>query len=438
MRTLANGRGDRGTRAGWRAASWWWEGATLVVAVAACLFGTAAQGDVITAPPASGYPFVAASCALLPLRHGRPLAAVAVTTGCGVLAPPMGFDFNPLLLVPVMVAVHAFALHREPRAVSAAIAVSVGAMAASSLMWATSSWEEAGTASTIAFPLLAGAFGNAARNRRALLAAERERARRAELGRENEARRRVVEERMRIARELHDVVAHHMTLVHAQAAVAALYFDSRPEVARESLGQLTENTSDALDELRATVGLLRQSGDPDTPLDPTPGLADLPALVASFQRAGLTVAVHGEGSDRSLPPGLDLTAYRIVQEALTNVAKHAGTGAARVDLGYHRDRLTVSVTDEGRRRDAAPDRAPGHGLIGMRERATAVGGRLSAGPRPEGGYLVSAELPLPPPRHTPAAGGASAGAEAAADSEADADDNADADENEASGTRTPP
>ncbi len=408
MRASAGIRDGGRARAWWREGSWWREGATLVVALAACLFGTAAQGDEITAPPASAYPFVAVSCAVLPLRHRRPLAAVAVTTGCGVLAPPLGYDVNPLLMVPVMVAVHAFARHREPRAVSAAIAVSVIAMAASSLVWASTSWEEAGTASTIVFPLLAGAFGNAARNRRALLAAVRERARRAEQSRESEARRRVVEERMRIARELHDAVAHHMTLVHAQAAVAALYFDSRPEVARESLGQLTENTSDALDELRATVGLLRQSGDPDTPLDPTPGLAALPALVESFQRAGLQVSVHTEGRDRSLPPGVDLTAYRIVQEALTNVTKHAATGTARVDLGYHHDRLTVAVTDEGGPSGPGPDRAPGYGLIGMRERATAVGGQLSAGPRPEGGYRVTAELPLPPPRDAARTGPAGA------------------------------
>jgi signal transduction histidine kinase len=262
-------------------------------------------------------------------------------------------------------------------------------------------------------------LGHSAQNRRAYLAAMEERALRAEESRESEARRRVAEERVRIARELHDLVAHQITLANAQATVAAHLFDTRPEQTRRSLRELVETTSDALDELRATVGLLRQSGDAAAPAEPAPGLSRLPGLLESFRRAGLEVTVHQEGTARPLPPGVDLTAYRILQEALTNVTKHAGTRNARVALAWNRDRVTLTVADDGRgARTAASasasttftaptaaagsgasavgDRPPGYGLIGMRERATAVGGLLSAGRRPEGGFLVSVQLPLPP------------------------------------------
>ncbi|CAM5314636.1 hypothetical protein SALBM311S_08857 [Streptomyces alboniger] len=204
-----------------------------------------------------------------------------------------------------------------------------------------------------------------------------------------------------------------ITLANAQATVAAHLFDTRPEQTRKSLQELVETTSNALDELRATVGLLRQSGDTASPAEPAPGLSRLPTLLESFRRAGLEVSVRQEGTARPLPPGVDLTAFRIVQEALTNVTKHARTGSAWVRLVWNRDRVTITVADDGGGvrtastaatgpgASTAGDRPPGYGLIGMRERATAVGGSLSAGRRPEGGFLVSAQLPLPPAKDAP-------------------------------------
>lgn len=258
---------------------------------------------------------------------------------------------------------------------------------------------------------MAGLLGQSVRHRRAYLAAAEERARRAEETRESEARRRVDEERLRIARELHDLVAHQITLANAQAQVAVHVLDTRPEQTRKSLRELVETTGHALDELRATVGLLRQADDRERtadaggPDEPAPGLARLPTLLESFRRAGLVVTARQEGPARPLAPGLDLTVYRIVQEALTNVTKHAGSGAARVGLDWHPGRLVLTVADDGprggpggRRLPVVPERPPGYGLIGMRERAAAVGGRLDAGRRPEGGFLVRAELPLPPHR----------------------------------------
>ncbi|MFF5091492.1 sensor histidine kinase, partial [Streptomyces niveus] len=382
--------------------AWWREGAVTATAFALCLLGGVVQvDDTLTAPPAAAYVIAVVSCAVLPLRHRAPLAALAATTASGVLVAPLGLLLSPLIVAPALITAYSYALtaRTERRAAGAVVGTSVVLLVASTPLFGGVSWQDASRMGSVAaFPLMAGVLGHSVRNRRAYLAAVEERARRAEESRDGEARRRVAEERVRIARELHDLVAHQITLANAQATVAAHLFDIRPEQTRKSLGELVETTGHALDELRSTVGLLRQSGDTAGPAEPAPGLSRLPALLASFRGAGLEVSVEQEGTARPLAPGVDLTAYRIVQEALTNVTKHAATGTARVLLAWSRDRVTVTVADDGEGAVAVPGRPPGYGLIGMRERATAAGGQLSAGRRPEGGFLVSAELPLPPVR----------------------------------------
>ena len=204
---------------------------------------------------------------------------------------------------------------------------------------------------------------------------------------------------MRIARELHDVVAHHLALANAQAGTAAHLAHTHPEQMRRILSELSGTTSSALREMKATVGLLRQTDDPDLPLAPSPGLGQLADLTGSFETAGLSVEVFVEGMPRPLSPGVDLTAYRIVQEALTNVTKHAAAGAARVRLRYAVDHLTLTVTDDGTATavaSASASASQGFGLIGMRERARSVGGALDAGHRVEGGFEVTTRLPLYP------------------------------------------
>jgi signal transduction histidine kinase len=411
---MSTGGGGMRPRGRWRR-----EGAITAIAFAVCLLGGALRVDdkILSWPTAAAYFVAVASCAVLPARHRSPMAVMAATTLLGVLAPPLGLLLSPLILAPALITAYTLAVRAELRTAGAALSAAATLLVASNLVFefGTLSWQDASRLAVVAtFPLVAGVLGHSTRNRRAYLAAVEERARRAEKSRESEARRRVAEERVRIARELHDLVAHQITLANAQAAVAAHLFDTHPEQTRRSLADLVETTGGALDDLRATVGLLRQSGDAPAPAEPAPGLSRLPTLLASFRRAGLEVSVHQEGTPRPLPPGVDLTAYRIVQEALTNVTKHAGTGTARVRLAWNRDRVTITVADDGAsaRTDdragartapdapAAPDRQPGYGLIGMRERATAVGGRLSAGRRPEGGFLVSSELPLPPARDT--------------------------------------
>ncbi|MFF1299126.1 MULTISPECIES: sensor histidine kinase [unclassified Streptomyces] len=392
---------------------WWREAAVTAAAFVLCLFGGVVQedGSTLSPPSAAAYLIAVVSCAALPVRHRMPLAAMVVTTACGVLGPVLGLLLSPLIVAPAVITAYSYALtvRNERRAAGAVLLISAALLVASTPLFGALSWKDASRVGAVAaFPLVAGVLGHSVRNRRAYLAAVEERARRAEESRDSEARQRVAEERVRIARELHDLVAHQITLANAQATVAAHLFDTRPEQTRTSLRELVETTGHALDELRATVGLLRQSGDAATPAEPAPGLSRLPTLLESFRRAGLEVTVHQEGTARPLPPGVDLTAYRIVQEALTNVTKHAGTGSARVRLAFGRDRVTITVADDGGGARTAPtapagprasavvDRPPGYGLIGMRERATAVGGQLSAGRRPEGGFLVSTQLPLPP------------------------------------------
>ncbi|MFB7600653.1 sensor histidine kinase [Streptomyces sp. NPDC056160] len=243
---------------------------------------------------------------------------------------------------------------------------------------------------------MAAAGGDAVRSRRAFVRAIRERAERAERTREEEARRRVVEERLRIARDLHDVVAHHIALVNVQAGVAAHVMDKRPDQAKEALAHVREAGRSALDELRATVGLLRQSDDPEAPTEPAPGLDRLDDLVGTFRNAGLHVEVARADGGTALPAAVDLAAFRIVQEALTNVQKHAG-GRARAEVSVVRvgPNLEVTVLDDGAGADDVPHvGGGGHGLLGMRERVTAVRGTLTTGPRYGGGFRVHAILPV--------------------------------------------
>ncbi|NUT90981.1 MAG: sensor histidine kinase, partial [Saccharothrix sp.] len=211
--------------------------------------------------------------------------------------------------------------------------------------------------------------------------------------REEEARHRVAEERLRIARELHDVVAHHMALANAQAGTAAYLARARPDQAQRILTELTGTTSAALRELKATVGLLRQPGDGDSPPEPAPGLARLPELITAFASSGLDVRVTVEGTRRPLPPSVDLTAYRVVQEALTNVTKHAATDTAQVRLSYGDVLLTVVVLNTG----VLAPMGSGFGILGMRERVHAAGGDFQAGPDTGGGFTVTATLPTGAP-----------------------------------------
>ncbi|MBV6699063.1 sensor histidine kinase [Kitasatospora aureofaciens] len=334
--------------------------------------------------------------------HRRyPRAVVAVTLVCSLLLTLTAPRLTPALATPLLCALYFLAVRTDRTTALRASVLTAVILTATSLLADTGGHigERLGV---LAWALLPGAIGDSIRNRRAHLAAIEERAERAERTREEEARRRVADERIRIARDLHDVVAHHIALANAQAGIALHLMDSHPAQAREVLSHITDATGSALQELRATVGLLRRAEDP-APLEPTPGLDRLPDLISAFERAGLPVRLAVEGEARPLSPGVDLTAYRIVQESLTNVAKHARGADAEVTIGYSESRVAVTVANggptptAGRRPVLLPSQVSGEGgfgLIGMRERAGAVGGRLAADHRPGGGFLVTAELPL--------------------------------------------
>jgi signal transduction histidine kinase len=237
------------------------------------------------------------------------------------------------------------------------------------------------------------------RNRRARWAELNTRAERLERERVAEARRAVTEERLRIARELHDVVAHSMSVIAVQSAVGHHVMDSQPGAAKHALAAIEATSRSALTEMRRLLGVLRQDGEPAGSLVPAPGLADLTPLVAQVQEAGLNVWVQVDGERGQVPPGVDLSAYRIIQEALTNVIKHAGRATAHVQVSYRPGAVRLDITDDGA--GGRPAIAPGtpfstgHGIIGMRERVAVFGGEFAAGPRPEGGFRVFACLPIP-------------------------------------------
>ncbi|MDH2430742.1 sensor histidine kinase [Sphaerisporangium sp. TRM90804] len=232
----------------------------------------------------------------------------------------------------------------------------------------------------------AGALRGRGEALRSLARAER-------LGAEEQARRALLEERARIARELHDVVAHHMAVVAVQAEAAPYRVDDPPEELSRSFATIRASALEALAELHRVLGLLRNAGgEPD--LGPQPGLSALDGLVAKVREAGLRVTLETAGTPRPAPPGVGLSAYRIVQEALSNVMRHAPGADVRVELAYTPDGLEVRVRNGPAPAAVAAASSPGHGLLGMRERAAMLGGRLDAGPGDDGGYAVTARLPL--------------------------------------------
>jgi signal transduction histidine kinase len=241
------------------------------------------------------------------------------------------------------------------------------------------------------FVLIPWGAGLALRRHRRQAAELLELARQLEQEREERARAAVVEERTRIARELHDVVAHSVSVIAVQADAAEAALARDPDRSREPLRVIKETAREALVEMRRLLGILRQAED-ELSLAPQPGVEQVGSLVEQARRAGLPVELAIEGEERPLPAGVDLSAYRIVQEGLTNVRKHAGAARAWVKVRYGDRELDVAVLDDGRA--SATANGAGHGLLGIEERVALLGGVLHAGPRAEGGYELRARLPI--------------------------------------------
>jgi signal transduction histidine kinase len=337
--------------------------------------------------PTAALVLVGVACVTLAWRRRWPVAVLVVSTAAVTVYSLLGYVNGASLIAPVL-ALYAVATKVSVRrAVIAAVATLVV------LMTATAVNNPFGHIAGGGFDLIPGMVaaalfaGIAVANRRAYTASVIDRA-------EQDARRRVDEERLRIARELHDVVAHTMATINVQAGVAAHVLSSRPEAAAESLQAIKAASKEGLRELRAILNVLRQADDSD-PTQPAPGTAQLEALIAGARRAGLETTFTVTGEPVPLPAAVDLAAYRIVQESLTNTIRHAGPATAAVSLAYRHDELRIDVTDTGPGQPAgAAGKSAGHGLAGMRERAAAVGGTVETGPGPGGGYRVAARLPF--------------------------------------------
>jgi signal transduction histidine kinase len=336
------------------------------------------------------YLLLTAGPAALVLRRRRPLWALAVAVAASVAYAARTYPEGPSGLA-IYVALWTAATIVPRRQAWLAAAGTAAVVAGIELFLYGDTMFEGEPLYAAVTVFAAMWWGEAVRARRAYVAELRDRAERAERTREEEARRRVDEERLRIARELHDVVSHTIGVISVQAGVAAHLLQRRPDKAADSLAAIRQASDEALGELHAMLGVLRAGDDGGAPLTPAPGLADLDALVAQAAGAGVEVRVAVEGEPRRLPSAVDLACYRVVQESLTNVVRHAGASRAEVTVTHRDDGVVVEVVDDGR---GGNGNGSGQGIVGMRERARALGGTLEAGPRSEGGFRVQASLPV--------------------------------------------
>jgi signal transduction histidine kinase len=344
----------------------------------------------------------AISCGALAARHRFPATVMVI---CAIAAEAYLMHFQSrhgsTVLAAPLIALYTVAEispRRGALLVGVLTALAFGGVHA---MVRQASWLGADTIALAALGGLAVAAGAAARHRHAYLAEVEARARHAEADRDAEADRLVTEERLRIARDLHDVVGHHLALIHVQAGVAAHVLDGEPDRARRALAHVTTASRAALGALSSTIGLLRQPEDATVPTEPVPGLAGVGDLLAGFRRSGLQITERVDGPAGPVPPAVDLTAYRIIQESLTNVCKHVGPTEVEVQIAYGVAELRI-VVDNQPAAVGVPAAGRGHGLTGMRERVAAIGGALHAGPRPGGGFRVAATLPTFTPTSAPA------------------------------------
>ncbi|MBB3676218.1 sensor histidine kinase [Modestobacter versicolor] len=324
-----------------------------------------------------------------------PRAATAVAICCETAACALGYLPTPLLLAPLIGCLYWLTVVGSVRAVAWWTGVAVAAVILGGLTDTPTGGSLVLRTVGVALWLLPAVFaGRTTQAHRSYLEVVRARAEDAERTRDDEVRHRVGEERLRIARELHDVVAHHLAVAHAQAGTAGHLLDERPAQARELVAGLSTSTSAALRELKATVAVLR-SADDETSADPVPapGLDRLDDLVEPCRAAGIEVTVLRHGSLAGLPALVDLTAFRFVQEALTNVTKHAVEPSVTVTLTRTDDTFSVEVVNTGVRPGPT---GSGYGLIGMRERALALGGSVVAGPVGSDRYAVTLAVPLAP------------------------------------------
>jgi signal transduction histidine kinase len=372
--------------------------AVVAVLSIADVAASSADESADRATDALAYTLVLVGSASLIWRRRAPLATLAVVTA--VLVAMYLRDYGAFLSVLGLPALYAVAAHEDDRrkAWVAMITSAVVLMLAASvsLLDTDEGFNYFASVSMLAFLVGAIAAGVIIRNRERIFVDTERRAAAAEADRLAEAERAVADERSRIAREMHDVVAHSMSVIAVQAAAGREIVHANPDKAAEVFARIEGVGRESLAELRRMLGVLRGTDDQDASLAPQPGIADVAAAVADSTASGVATELTIDGRQRPLAPGVELAAYRIVQEALTNVRKHAGrTASATVRITYQPEALVVDITDDGR--GAATSLASagsGQGLIGMRERVEIYGGELTSGPRPGGGYGIHAVLPI--------------------------------------------
>ncbi|HZL47783.1 MAG TPA: sensor histidine kinase [Solirubrobacteraceae bacterium] len=331
-------------------------------------------------------------------RRRLPLAVFAATLTIALVVIAVASPTGAISL-PVVIAVFALAQVEQRRRAVLLTVIAGLALALTRGLFQYRGWSDARTAVEPALVLAALFLGWSISGRKAYIAEIEARAAQAERTREEEARRRVDAERLRIARELHDVLAHSIATINLQAGVAAHVLHERPEHGAEALRTIKATSKEALRELRGILGVLRDVGESE-PREPTPGLSQLDRLIHATCRAGVPTQLTISGRRRSVSGTVDLAAYRIVQESLTNVLRHSRGTNARVEISYDEAGMTISVDDDGRGTTGMPTgmngdgASPGHGILGMRERAHALGGEVEAGPRLDGGFRVCARLPV--------------------------------------------
>lgn len=357
------------------------DGLSALLLMGVGLVGTApaAQNQGVPAPPNWAYAPVLVAAAVFAVRRLIPTVTLAISTvalGVYLLA---GFPYGPIVF-SFALAVYTVGAQRPLREAALWAGAALAVLVVAGLIGGGIALE--GVAPKVAWVAGPLAIGVTVRVGREQVLQNRR----------DEARRQADAERLRVAQEVHDVVGHGLAAIHMQAEIALHVLARQPEQAETALTAISRTSRESLDELRATLGAVRRGDDFDDRA-PAPGLARLDALVDRTRAVGVPVSVDVSGPVTGLPTAVDLTAYRIVQESLTNVLRHAGAATATVRVARTDDGLTVSVVDTGSADPPAPGRA-GHGLAGMRERVSALGGSLVTGPRPEGGFAVTATLPV--------------------------------------------
>ena len=364
-----------------------WDGLLALGMVAVGLLAFALRDQRPDEPPAAiGFALVVVAGTSLAWRRRAPLTVATIV--CAAVATASLFGYWPEFVAPLWIAVYSAAAYTGrdrlvrvllPVALLTSVAISLGERWDRGLNWVEVLSD---LVVTFGVPFL---LGRMTFNRRRRIVRDREVA----------TREAVAAERAAIARELHDVVAHHMSVMVVQAGAARAVGASDPAATAEALRQIEASGRTGLAEMRRLLEVLKAEEDGDGRA-PQPGLARLGELLDAMRASGLPVEAVVEGTPRALSPGVDLSAYRIVQEALTNSLRHAGGASARVVVRYEPDALELEIADDGSGPPEDPEASGGHGLIGMRERVQLFGGELEAGPRPGGGFLVRARLPSEP------------------------------------------